>query len=247
MSFFGRIAMFLRGLFEHPTLPEEKQTVYTSDIVADKDGYREVEESLTNFPLTLAARDEERLGLMQNICLEFLQCHVEGEAALAKAKAQGMTMLVQTIGAMQEKVQEIAVQRLQIIERESWQVIKEIECFYHELEHTIKEYNDNYTFQKLPQLLSLLEQYEKHSPAYMLYKQKIEEDMACQTFHYMNQLHEITQRQKQVLDNFLQHQKLMVKQNEQVTKQLIETMVQQYARKEEVASFGWQYKFLDMK
>ena len=60
MGFFGRIAMFLRGLFEHPTLPEEKQTVYTSDIVADKDGYREVEKSLTNFPLTLAARDEER-------------------------------------------------------------------------------------------------------------------------------------------------------------------------------------------
>lgn len=119
---------------------------------------------------------------MKQTRLEILQYETESQITLKQAK--GLTVMAQTIIAMQNKLNKVIQKHLLIIEKGSLQVIKDIETFYDKLGTKIQEDDDRYNTEKLPELLSVLEQYEIGTPAHDLYRKRIEKDMGLQAKHY---------------------------------------------------------------
>lgn len=57
--------------------------------------------------------------------------------------------------------------------------------------------------EKLPELLFILEKYEKGTLSHKLYMKQVEEDMALQVKYYTMQIDVISKRQSQIIDGFL--------------------------------------------
>ena len=102
------------------------------------------------------------------------------QLAIEKARAEGMTAAVNQFILLQEKMTELAEKRLEIIEKCSLPIVREIEKFYDEVGEKISANNDDYNTKKLPQLLKILGQYEKGSPEYEIYSAQINDDRTRQ-------------------------------------------------------------------
>ena len=186
--------------------------------------------------IRLAGMEQERIRLMKEAKLDILQYETECQVALEQAKAQGFAAMAQTIIAMQDKLNEVAEKRLLIIEKGSLQIVKEIECFYNELGDKIQADDDRYNTEKLPELLTLLEQYEEGSPAHTLYMKRIEADMTMQATYVTQQLEALSQRQTQIINGFLASKDRVVEQTGQITVGMLKQIEQQTLQLESTKS-----------
>lgn len=223
MGILGSIGGFIRGLFGGGSSGGSRSTS-TTTYEPDKVKVAEIE---SDTKIRLAGMENDRIELMKQARLDILQYETESKIALEKAKIQGLNVMAQTIIAMQDKLNEVAEKRLNIIEKGSLQIIKEIEGFYDELGTKITSDNERYNTEKLPQLLSILERYEVGTPAHKLYTKQIEMDMASQLKHYEIQLDAISKRQTQIIDGFLASKERIIEQTGQITSGMIEILQQQ--------------------
>ena len=130
----------------------------------------------------------------------------------------------QNIVLMQEKLNEVAERRLQIIEKGSLQIVKEIEAFYDEVGDKIQSENDEYNMKKLPALLEILSKYEQGSPEHQIYMQRIQDDCQRQQQYYLKQIDNVYSRQAQVIAGFISSKEKIVEQTGQVTHEMLEAV-----------------------
>lgn len=174
--------------------------------------------------ILMANKELERIEAMKQARIDMLQFETQCQIALEQAKAQGLESMAQTIISLQDKLNEVAEKRLQIIEKGSIQIIKEIETFYDEIAEKIQSDNDNYNLKKLPALLNLLEQYEPGSAAHEIYKQQIMDDAKLQQQHYMKQIEAVSERQSQVIAGFISSKEKIIEQTGQITSGMLEAV-----------------------
>ena len=153
---------------------------------------------------------------------ELLQTQRENQEAIEMLRLQGQAAMVQRLLKLQDELNEIAQNRLLIIEKGSMQLIKEMEDFYDGLGAKIKADNDEYSAEKLPKLLELLSQYEEGSAAHELYKKRIESDMELQAQHFDRQIMEVASRQNQIIAGFIHSKDRVLEQTAQITQGVLE-------------------------
>ncbi len=233
LSIFGNVARSTVGFFKGFLGGESSggsgsgggsRSSSTTTYEPDKVRVAEIE---ADTKIRLAGMENDRIELMKQARLDILQYETESKIALEQAKAQGLSIIAQTIIAMQDKLNEVAEKRLLIIEKGSLQVIKDIENFYNELGTKIQEDDDRYNTEKLPELLSILKKYEIGTPSHTLYMKRIEEDMAMQAKHVTQQLGNLSQRQTQIIDGFLASKERIIEQTGQITVGMVETIQKQ--------------------
>ncbi len=215
MGLLGKIGGAIKRLFSGGGSRSTTSTTYEPDKV-------KVAEIEADTKLRLAGMENERIELMKNARLELLEFETQSKIALEEAKARGLNIMAQTIVNMQERLNEVAEKRLQIIEKGSLHIIREIESFYKELSDKIKADDDVYNEEKLPKLLSLLEKYEIGSPSHELYKKRIEDDMMLQAKYYTMQIEAVAKRQSQIIDGFLNSKDRIIEQTGQITAGILE-------------------------
>lgn len=176
--------------------------------------------------IRLSELETERIELRKQAQKEIIRENADAQIAVEEARAKGFTVMAQTILTLQEKLNEVAEKRLLIIEKASLPIVKEMELFYGELNHKINEDNELYTSKKLPMLLETLSKFPESSPAYQLYFKQIETDMANQSKHYLQQLDNVAERQKMVLNSFLKGKEQIIGQTEALTKIMLENLSQ---------------------
>ncbi|MCB2299520.1 hypothetical protein [Clostridium tagluense] len=225
MGLLGTIGGAIKSIFVGGTSGGGKSTSSTSS-EPDKVKVAEIEAD-TN--LRLAGMENERIVLMNNARLELLEFETQSNIALEQSKAKGLNFMTQTIIAMQDRLTEVAEKRLQIIEKGSLQIIREIDFFYDELGDKIKADDDIYNTDKLPQLLSLLEKYEIGTPSHDLYRRRIEDDMMLQAKHYTMQIDVASKRQSQIIAGFLQSKDRILEQTGQSTSEILKNIASSYA------------------
>ena len=222
MGLFGKIGGFLKGLFGGGSSGGSRSTSSTT-YEPDKVRVAEIERDTK---LWLADKENERIELMKNARLDILEFETQSQIAIEQAKEQGLHNMAQIIIGMQDKLNEVAEKRLLIIEKGSLQIVKEIEGFYEELTQKIQDDDDKYNTEKLPQLLSILENYEEGSPSHKLYMKRVEEDMALQAKHYTMQIDNLSNRQSQIISGFLESKDKIIEQTGQITQGLLENIAQ---------------------
>ena len=223
MGFFSSVGGFIKDLLGGSRSSGSRSTSSTT-YEPDKVKVAEIE---ADIKLRLAGMENDRIELMKQARFDILQYETESQIALERAKAQGLTVMAQTIVAMQEKLNEVAEKRLLIIEKGSLQIVKDIEKFYDELGTKIQDDDDRYNTEKLPELLAILEKYEIGTPAHSLYMKRIDEDRKMQSKHVTQQLDALLHRQTQIIDGFIASKERIVKQTGQITAGILEAIQKQ--------------------
>ena len=223
MSIFGKIGGWFKGLFGGSSSGGSRST---SSTVYEPDKVR-IAEIEQNTKIRLATMERERQELMHKAQLEFLQAHYDCEEALVQAKVRGFAATAEMIVRMQSNLTEIAETRMEIIEKGSLPIVKDIEKFYDELGDKVKADKDKYNLEQLPKLLALLGEYKVDSTEHKLYEKLIEEDMRLQSEYYMKQLDNIAIRQQQVIDGFIKSKNSIIEQTGLLTKELLASVQKQ--------------------
>lgn len=222
MGLFGAIGGFFKGLLGGGS-SSGGGGGYSSNTVYEPDKVKVAEiESRTK--IRLANMEQERIELMKQAQLDILQYETQCHIALEEAKARGMSVIAQNIVLMQEKLNDVAERRLQIIEKGSLQIVKEIEAFYDEVGDKIQVENDEYNTKKLPALLEILGKYEQGSPEHQIYMQRIQDDCQRQQQYYLKQIDNVYSRQAQVIAGFISSKEKIVEQTGQVTHEMLEAV-----------------------
>lgn len=223
MGFFGKIGGWFKGLFGGSSSGGSRST---SSTVYEPDKVR-IAEIEQNTKIRLATMERERQELMHKAQMEFLQAHYDCEEALVQAKVKGFAATAEMIVRMQSKLTEIAETRMEIIEKGSLPIVKDIEKFYEELGDKVQADKDKYNLEQLPKLLALLGEYKVDSTEHKLYQKLIEEDMRLQSEYYMKQLDNIAIRQQQVIDGFIKSKNSIIEQTGLLTKELLASVQKQ--------------------
>lgn len=175
--------------------------------------------------IRLAEMETERVELIKQAQMELLRDEAEAKILVEEAKAKGFTVMAQTIIAMQEQLTQITNNRIEIIERASLPIIKDIENMYKELNDRIVTDNDKYNTEKLPNLLSILEKYPEGTPAHKLYFQQIQNDMNAQMKHHDMQLKSLEIRQQQIISGFINSKDKILEQTGNLTQNIITNLI----------------------
>lgn len=175
--------------------------------------------------IRLSEMETERVELIKQAQMELLRDEAEAKILVEEAKAKGFTVMAQTIIAMQEQLTQITNNRIEIIERASLPIIKDIENMYKELNDRIVADNDKYNTEKLPNLLSILEKYPEGMPAHKLYFQQIQNDMNAQMKHHDMQLKSLEIRQQQIISGFINSKDKILEQTGNLTQNIITNLI----------------------
>ena len=219
MGLFGKVGGFLKGLFGGGSSGGGSRSTTTYE--PDKVKVAEIE---ADTKIRLANMEIERIEIMKQARLDILEYETHSQIALEQAKAQGLGVMAQMIITMQDKLNEVAEKRLQIIEKGSIQIIKEIETFYEEIGDKIQTENDKYNLEKLPALLEILQQYEPGTPQHEIYMQQIQDDRKLQQQHYMKQIEAVANRQNMVISGFISSKEKIIEQTGQITQGMLDSV-----------------------
>lgn len=157
--------------------------------------------------LKLAEKEAERIELMRDVQPELIRAQTMSRTAIEKARVEGMTAMVNQLVVLQERMPDVAKKRIAIIEEGSLPIVREIEKFYDEVGEKISAHSDEYNTKKLPQLLKILGQYEKDSPAHEIFSAQIRADMERQGKFIEEQMARVSERQNLVCKVFCRRKK----------------------------------------
>ena len=222
-NFFGGKTMGIWGaiksFFGFGSSSSRSSSSYSYTYEPDKVKIAEIERDTK---LKLADKETERIELMRDAQLELIEAQTRSQLAIEEARARGMTAAAQQFIALQTKLTELAEKRILIIEKCSLPIVREIESFYDEVGDKISASNDEYNTKKLPQLLSILKQYEKGTPEHEIFFAQIQEDRARQGKFIEQQMLRVSERQNIVLQSFLSTKEKILEQTGQITQQIAE-------------------------
>ena len=170
--------------------------------------------------LKLADKEAERIELARDAWLDLTKAQTMSQIAIEEAKAKGFAERAAQLAALQEKLLGIAEKRLAIIEHGALPIVREIESFYREIGERIEHSQDEYNTKKLPQLLSLLKEYEPGSAEHEIYQQQINDDRARQNEYAARELGKVGERQAAVLDSFLRGKENLIRQSGELTEKI---------------------------
>jgi len=172
--------------------------------------------------LQMAGMDHRKIELMKQARIEVLEQEHYLKEAMIEAEARGLSFVAQTVVAIQKQLNEITEKRLEILEKGSLSIIKEIEDFYIELGDRIREENEEYNMTKLPILLNTLNQFEEGTPAFNLYQKRIDDDMNFHMQSITRQLEQLSARQGQLIDGFLKSKDRIIEHTSQITSSILQ-------------------------
>ncbi|MEH7334852.1 lecithin retinol acyltransferase family protein [Neobacillus drentensis] len=223
MGFLGRIGDAWNALWGKGSSGGGSRTSTNNTYTYEPDKVK-IAEIEADTKIRLANYENERIEILKNARLDLMEFEVKSTMAIEEAKAKGLDLMAQTLVAMQAKLNEVAEKRIEIIERGSLQIVHDIESFYEELTEKVETNRSTYNREKLPELLSLLNQYKEGTPAFNLYYDQIQKDKLLQEKFLEKQIDSIQERQKQVISGFLNIRERIIEQNDKITAGVLESI-----------------------
>lgn len=199
-------------------------TTYDPDRVKAAQLDKERAEIESSSQIRLAGMEKERLEFMRRAQLDIIEAQTQSRIAQERARAEGFVIIADAISAMQEKLNELAAQRLAIIERGNLQAVREAENFYDELTRAINEDHEEYMSQKLPALFEILSHYEAGTSVHTLYIETIQRDIAMQMTHTAQQLESAKVRREKMIESINETKREITSSTENITAGILETL-----------------------
>jgi hypothetical protein len=126
----------------------------------------------------------------------------------------------------------IAQQRLQLLENGHFEIVKQIECLYLDLEREITKDNDAFQMEKLPQMFEVLSRFLVDSVPYKMYADSIEQQKQLNLTFVAEKFKGLRQRQHTLIESSVEAKKLVLEQSGQLVADRMKFLEKQIEHKE---------------
>lgn len=135
--------------------------------------------TVTNYDpdkVEVAKLENERVDLVKNAQLELMEVNARLEAVMIEARCKGFQAMQGSMMQMLKEVNQLAEERLVLLENGSQEQIQKVESMYADLSKDME--NDDFMFAKVPQMLELASKFPEDSDTRKLYMSGIDREMA---------------------------------------------------------------------
>jgi hypothetical protein len=147
---------------------------------------------------------------------EIIQINNEMQLMIMEAHQKGFEHSTQVLKDMMRSLNEIAQERLILIENGHFEVVEKIEKLYLELEKEIMTDNDSFNMSQLPKMLEILSKYEIGSASAKLYEKSIDKQIELNGTFFTQKLSALHERQKLMVISAIASKEQVLEQSSQI-------------------------------
>ena len=147
---------------------------------------------------------------------EIMQMNQEMQLYIMEAHQKGFEHSVKILKEMMRSLNQIAQERLTLIENGHFEVVEKIEKLYLGLEKEIREDNDGFNMEQLPKMLEMLSKFDIGSPSAKLYEKSIDKQIELNGTFFTQKLSALHERQKLMVASAIQSKELVLEQSSQI-------------------------------
>jgi len=147
---------------------------------------------------------------------EIMQMNNDMQLCIMEAHQKGFVQSTQILKDMMRSLNEIAQERLMLIENGHFEIVEKIEKLYLGLEQEIREDNNDFNMDKLPQMLEVLSQFEAESAPAKLYEKSIDKQIELNGTFFTQKLAALHGRQKIMVASAIKSKEQVLEQSSQI-------------------------------
>jgi len=147
---------------------------------------------------------------------EIIKMNQEMQLLIMEAHQKGFEHSTQVLKEMMQSLNQIAQERLVLIENGHFEVVEKIEHLYMGLEKEIREDNDGFNMNQLPKMLEMLAKFEVGSASARLYEKSVDKQIELNGTFFIQKLSALHERQKLMVASAIQSKEQVLEQSSQI-------------------------------
>jgi hypothetical protein len=224
MSWFGGIVDTISSIFSfssssNNSRSENHNSSSTTQTVYEPDKVR------------VAELENQRSEMLVEAQKDIIELNARMQAAVIEANVRGFEYSANVLKSMMTDMNIIAQQRLQLLENGHFEIVKQIECLYLDLEREIKKDNLEFQIEKLPQMFDVLSKFPEDSAAHKMYLGSIDQQIQLNISFVADKFKGLTQRQHTLITASTDTKKLVLEQSGQLVADRMKFLEQQIEHK----------------
>jgi len=164
----------------------------------------------------VAKLENEKMDKAIEAQKEIMQMNQEMQLYIMEAHQKGFEHSVKILKEMMKSLNQIAQERLTLIENGHFAVVEKIETLYLGLEKEIRNDNDGFNMEQLPKMLTILSQFEAGSASAKLYEKSVDQQIELNGSFFTAKLSALHDRQKTMVESTIKSKDLVLEQSAQI-------------------------------
>jgi len=180
----------------------------------------------------VAELENQRSEMLVEAQKDIIELNARMQAAVIEANVRGFEYSANILKSLMADMNILAQQRLQLLENGHFEIVKQIECLYLDLEREIKKDNESFQLEKLPQMFEVLSRFEVESTPYKMYSGSIDQQIQLNISFVAEKFKGLTQRQHTLIESSIDAKKLVLEQSGQLVADRMKFLEKQIENKE---------------
>jgi len=147
---------------------------------------------------------------------EIMQMNAEMQVMIMETHQKGFEHSTKLLKEMMLSLNQIAQERLLLIENGHFEVVEKVEKLYMGLESEIREDSTSFNLDELPKMLAMLEKFPKDSASAKLYEKSIDKQIDMNMSFFAQKLSALHERQKIMVESTIKSKELVLVQSAQM-------------------------------
>lgn len=164
----------------------------------------------------VAELENDRMDKAIEAQKEIIQMNNEMQLYIMEAHQKGFEHSTQILKDMMRSLNQIAQERLVLIENGHFEVVEKIENLYLGLEKEIREDNNSFNMSQLPQMLEMLSKFEVGSASAKLYEKSVDKQIELNGTFFTQKLSALHERQKLMVASAIKSKEQVLEQSSQI-------------------------------
>jgi len=164
----------------------------------------------------VAELENERMDKAIEAQKEIIQMNQEMQLLIMEAHQKGFEHSTEILKEMMQSLNQIAQERLVLIENGHFEVVEKIEKLYMGLEKEIREDNDGFNMEQLPKMLEMLAKFEVGSASAKLYEKSVDKQIELNGTFFIQKLGALHDRQKLMVASAIKSKEQVLEQSSQI-------------------------------
>lgn len=222
MSFLGGVFNTISSIFSfgsNSSRSENHSSSSTTQTIYEPDKVR------------VAELENQRSEMLVEAQKDIIELNARMQAAVIEANVRGFEYSANILKSLMTDMNIIAQQRLQLLENGHFEIVKQIECLYLDLEREIKKDNEAFQLEKLPQMFDVLSKFPEDSAAHKMYLGSIDQQIQLNISFVADKFKGLTQRQHTLISASTDTKKLVLEQSGQLVADRMKFLEQQIEHK----------------
>ena len=209
MGWFGSLIDTVKGWFSIDIKSRETRTIVKNSVSNTQTIYEPDK-------VKVAELENKRMEKAIEAQKEIMKMNQEMQLLIIEAHQKGFAQSVEILKEMMKTLNQIAQERLMLIENGHYEIVKKIENLYMELEKEIREDNDKFNMEQLPKMLEMLNKFEKDSQSAKLYEKSIDRQIELNAEFFMKKLNALHERQRMMIESTIKSKELILGESSQI-------------------------------